>query len=75
MKARLYIMEAILECLPPEGACSRDLVEPVSKKTGRSISKMRITGHLRILYEEKKVHREEVILGDRVRRYRWFKNP
>ena len=75
MKSRLYIMEAILECLPPEGAYSIDLVEPVSKKTGRSISKMRIAGHLHILCERKEVRKEEVYLKHKLRRHRWFKNP
>lgn len=75
MKAKKYILDAILDLIPPEGAYSKDLVESVSKKVGMPVSKMKIAGHMRVLYEKKLVRKEAVVVDYRLKRYKWFKNP
>ena len=55
---RRYIMDAILEALPDDGGMySRDLVDEVSRLSGKQVSSGRIGQHMVMLEDEGKVRR------------------
>ena len=73
MKARRYIKDVIMDCIPPGGILTKDLLGLVNPKLDEPISWQRLSGHLQSLWEREEVTRVNVSKYKTL--WKWFLKP